>query len=179
MASTEADTSLGVQWRALAAPEEAECYDNGDTLTREIKTGWRKEPGFAAFQADTLWEKDVKIAMRDGVNIRTDIFRPADSDRNPVPALIAWSPYGKSGRGEFDPAASEFFGARRTDICTISGYFRLDMVPGRVGIPRSRLSGFEKFEAPDPAEWTARGYAIINPDSRGAFDSEGNLLCVA
>lgn len=52
------------------------------------------------------------------------------------------------------------------------------MVPGRVGVPANRLSGFEKFEAPDPAEWTARGYAIINPDSRGAFDSEGNLMYV-
>ena len=60
----------------------------------------------------------------------------------------------------------------------ISGFFRLDLVPGRVGVPQHRLSGLEKFEAPDPADWTARGYAIINPDSRGAFDSEGDLLYV-
>ena len=59
-----------------------------------------------------------------------------------------------------------------------TGFFRLDMVPGRVGVAKDRLSGFEKFEAPDPAEWTARGYAIVNPDARGAYDSEGNLLSV-
>jgi predicted acyl esterase len=52
------------------------------------------------------------------------------------------------------------------------------MVPGRVGVAKDRLPGFEKFEAPDPAEWTARGYAIVNPDARGAYDSEGNLLSV-
>jgi hypothetical protein len=58
------------------------------------------------------------------------------------------------------------------------GFFRLDMVPGRVGVAKDRLSGFEKFEAPDPAEWTSRGHAIVNPDPRGAYDSEGNLLYV-
>jgi putative CocE/NonD family hydrolase len=66
---------------------------------------------------------------------------------------VAWSPYGKSGRG----------------------FFNLDLVPGRVGVPQSRLSGYEKFEAPDPAEWTSRGYAIVNPDVRGAYDSQGNI----
>lgn len=53
-----------------------------------------------------------------------------------------------------------------------AGFNPLDMIPGRMGVPRDRLSGFEKFEAPDPAEWTARGYAIVNPDPRGTYDSE-------
>lgn len=51
----------------------------------------------------------------------------------------------------------------------------MDIVPGRVGVPQSKLSAFESFEAPDPAEWTARGYAIVNVNSRGAFDSEGDI----
>ena len=51
----------------------------------------------------------------------------------------------------------------------------MDLIKGRVGVPESRLSGYEKFEGPDPAEWTARGYAICNIDARGAFDSEGDL----
>lgn len=46
---------------------------------------------------------------------------------------------------------------------------------GRVGIPQSMLSGFENFEALDPADWTARGYAIVNVDARGSFDSEGDI----
>lgn len=51
-------------------------------------------------------------------------------------------------------------------------------MPGNMGIPKSNLSGFEKFEGPDPAEWTTRGYAVVNVDSRGSWDSEGYLWFV-
>ena len=47
------------------------------------------------------------------------------------------------------------------------------MIPGRFGVPESVVSGYEKFEGLDPATWTARGYAIINVDLRGSWDSEG------
>lgn len=47
-----------------------------------------------------------------------------------------------------------------------------------MGIPTGDLSGFEKFEGPDPAEWTARGYAVVNVDSRGSWDSQGYLWYV-
>lgn len=49
------------------------------------------------------------------------------------------------------------------------------MIPARAGVPKYNLSGYESFEAPDPAEWTVRGYAVVNVDSRGSFDSEGDL----
>lgn len=51
----------------------------------------------------------------------------------------------------------------------------MSMIHGRVGVREDSLSGYQKFEGPDPAEWIARGYAIVNPDSRGAYDSEGEL----
>lgn len=41
---------------------------------------------------------------------------------------------------------------------------------------KSATSGLEKFEGPDPAYWVAHGYAVVNPDKRGAYMSEGNLL---
>lgn len=47
-----------------------------------------------------------------------------------------------------------------------------------MGIVESNLSGYEKFEGPDPAEWTARGYAVVNVDSRGSWDSQGYLWYV-
>jgi predicted acyl esterase len=78
-----------------------ELWDGSEASTKFLEAGWQKEPGRGAFRIDTVWEKEVQIPMRDGVKIRVDIFRPADSDANPVPALIAWSPYGKSGRGQF------------------------------------------------------------------------------
>ena len=55
------------------------------------------------------------------------------------------------------------------------GFQSLDKVPWRAGIPKHWTSDLEKFEAPDPAEWCPRGYAIVNVDSRGVFDSEGDI----
>jgi predicted acyl esterase len=48
-----------------------------------------------------------------------------------------------------------------------------------MGIPQSALSGYESWEAPDPAEWVARGYAIVNIDNRGAYGSEGDIRFVS
>ncbi|KAK5052760.1 hypothetical protein LTR84_002626 [Exophiala bonariae] len=145
--------SIEVIQTPLRPCEDDPNYDNPDPSRTLLSKGHRKNPVYAAFQADTIFEKDVQIPLRDGSQIRADIFRPADEGHK-VPALVAWSPYGKSGRG----------------------FFHLDLVPGRVGIPQSRLSKYEKFEAPDPAEWTARGYAIVNVDARGSWDSAGGCL---
>ena len=48
-------------------------------------------------------------------------------------------------------------------------------MPFRAGVPRSWTSDLEKFEAPDPAEWCPRGYAVVNVDPRGVFDSDGDI----
>ena len=50
---------------------------------------------------DLIWEKDVAIPLRDGVELRSDVFRPARLQGKPLPALLAWSPYGKTGAGEW------------------------------------------------------------------------------
>jgi predicted acyl esterase len=80
----------------------------------------------------------------------TDVFRPVDN-KTTVPGVIAWGPYGKEVGGQ-----------------------HLDDVPGRSGVPKAAVSGLQKFEAPDPAYWVCHGYAILNPDSRGSYWSEGN-----
>lgn len=38
------------------------------------------------------------------------------------------------------------------------------------------LSKLSKFEAADPAYWVNHGYVVLNPDSREAYKSEGNLF---
>ena len=38
-------------------------------------------------------ERDIAVPMRDGVKIYIDVHRPMGKTR--VPALVAWSPYGK------------------------------------------------------------------------------------
>ena len=60
-------------------------------------------------------------------------------------------------------------------LTLLLGFQGLDKVPWRAGIPKDRTSDLEKFEALDPAEWCPRGYAIINVDSRGVFDSDGDI----
>ena len=45
-----------------------------------------------------------------------------------------------------------------------------------LGVRHEHLSGLEKFEAPDPAEWCPRGYVVVNADARGVFDSEGDIF---
>lgn len=94
----------------------------------------------------------MKITLRDGVELRVDIFRPVHDVK--VPALLVWGLYRKSG----------------------AGFFTLDLVPGRSGIAASNLFGMEKFDGLEPAEWLGRGYAIVNVDARGAFDSEGDIV---
>ncbi|KAH0594681.1 hypothetical protein MHUMG1_07515 [Metarhizium humberi] len=155
MAAENFDTHL---WRSTLRPETVdEGYETPKRESKTLPAGWRLTDKHAPFLVDTLWEKNVEVKMRDGCKIYVDIFRPRDAAAGSVPAIIAWSPYGKSA-------------------CHTGGFNPLDLIPGRVGVPRHRLSGFEKFEAPDPAEWTAKGYAIVNPDPRGTHfgDVEAN-----
>ncbi|KAJ5190120.1 alpha/beta-hydrolase [Penicillium cinerascens] len=100
----------------------------------------------AAFPVDTIFERDVAVTMRDGVKLYCDIFRP--KGRSNIPAILIWSPYGKGGNGPHG----------------------LHMIEGRFGVPEERLSGYEKFEGLDPADWVGHDYAIINFDLRGCWN---------
>jgi hypothetical protein len=93
-------------------------------------------------------ERDVAVTLRDGVRIYIDLFRPADEQ--PVPPLIAWGPYGKHG------------------------HTRYTVIFPNCGVKQDELSPLATFEAPDPAYWVPRGYAIINPDPRGTWYSQGD-----
>lgn len=107
--------------------------------------------GHSPLACDILFERDVPIKLRDGITIYTDIFRPNDGKEHP--AIIAFSPYGKEIGGQW-----------------------LDDVPLRAKVSKKLTSGLEKFEAPDPSYWVEKGYCIINPDLRGAYNSEGIIL---
>ncbi|KAH0592484.1 hypothetical protein MHUMG1_09755 [Metarhizium humberi] len=121
--------------------------------TTVLPSGHQKTPAHRGFRTATIYDRDIEVPLRDGTILRADVYRPADTTEK-VPILLAWSPYGKSG----------------------TGVFNLGVIPGRLGVPQSKLSGYESFEAPDPAEWTARGYAIVNINPQGSFDSEGDLV---
>ncbi|KAL2060398.1 hypothetical protein VTL71DRAFT_9793 [Oculimacula yallundae] len=117
-----------------------------------LPAGWKRGTGRRALREDIIWDKDVAVKMRDGVILRVDIFRPASQADESLPVLLPWSPYGKTGTGPQQTADFTY-----------------------IGVPKSSLSGLEKFEGVDPAEWCPRGYAIVQPDARGTFRSEGDV----
>jgi uncharacterized protein len=101
------------------------------------------EPGTTTENGITV-DRDVAVKMRDGITIYTDVYRPEGATN--VPAIVCWSPYGKR-----------------------TGYV-FQSVPG---VHEGTLSPGTKLEGIDPDFWCRRGYAVINPDARGAGHSEG------
>ena len=136
--------------KALPVSAERVRYPGFKQETLVLKAGSIRREGAKPLSCDILLER-VPIQLRDGVTIYADVFRPVGNDV--CPAILAWSPYGKEIGGQM-----------------------LDDVPLRSGVPLDATSGLEKFEGPDPAYWVAHGYAVVNPDKRGAYMSEGNLL---
>ena len=137
--------------KALPVSAERVRYPGFKQETLVLKASSIRREGAKPLSCDILLERDVPIRLRDGVTIYADVFRPVGNDV--CPAILAWSPYGKEIGGQM-----------------------LDDVPLRSGVPLDATSGLEKFEGPDPAYWVAHGYAVVNPDKRGAYMSEGNLL---
>ena len=115
-----------------------------------LKAGTIRRAGALPLPVDIVFERDVAMKLRDGTTIYTDVFRPVGDEK--VPAIFSWSPYGKALGGQW-----------------------LDDLPGRFGVPLDRVSELQRFEGADPAYWCAHGYAVVNPDPRGALMSEGNI----
>jgi uncharacterized protein len=110
--------------------------------------------------AGIRFERDVGVAVRDGTTLRANVFRPEGRGRYPV--ILCAHPYGKDrlpGRG--------LFGYRSPS------QYRMIRQPEPVA-----FSAWTTWEAPDPAYWVPRGYAVVNCDLRGFGNSEGvgNLL---
>lgn len=145
------DDSYQVPFRKLMPLDAPRARYPGFKPGRQILAkGTIRRAGARPLTCDILFERDVAVKLRDGTAIFTDIFRPAGDGC--FPALVAWSPYGKEIGGEW-----------------------LDDVPHRSGVPLEGVSELQKFEGPDPAFWVEQGYAVLNPDARGAGSSEGDV----
>ncbi|MEU6228967.1 CocE/NonD family hydrolase [Streptomyces sp. NPDC047042] len=144
----ERPSAYPAHWKVAFGPSTplAEDYQVGRETTH-LEAGTVFIPGGKPLPCDVVWERDIPITLRDGVVIYTDVLRPADQDTN-LPALVSWSPYGKS----------------------LPAY----PCPPR-GVPPEMFSGLGKFEGADAAFWLEHGYALVNPDARGAGNSEGDI----
>ena len=100
-------------------------------------------------------ERNRMLTMTDGTAIAVNIFRPPGDD--PVPVICAFTVYGK------DMHPHDYA------ICGRAPLFR------SVGLDfgRMRVSEATPFEAPDPAYWVPRGFAVIHVDGRGSGASAG------
>jgi predicted acyl esterase len=98
-------------------------------------------------------ERDVAVKLRDGVTIHVDVFRPETGAR--AAPIIGWGPYGKHG------------------------HTRYAAIFPNSGVDQSAQSVYTAFEALDPAWWVPKGYAIISPDPRGTWYSEGRATYVS
>jgi predicted acyl esterase len=116
-----------------------------------IDPNWHKYPGHGyrkTIENGMIVERDVAVPMRDGVRLYVDVHRPTGNKK--VPALVAWSPYGKHRP------------------------FQYGVFVGNAGVKPEWISSYTGFESPDPLYWVAHGYAVINVDIRGVLHSEGD-----
>lgn len=120
-----------------------------DPLYRPEDVGVLGPSPSRAEEAGMVVDRDVAIPLRDGVRIYADVLRPTGEE--PVPALLAWSPYGKH-EGTLQYLVRAFPGA---------------------GVSEEDVSPYAVFEGPDPAFWVPRGYAVVNVNPRGTWYSEG------
>jgi hypothetical protein len=96
-------------------------------------------------------ERNVPVHLRDGARIFVDIYRPdGAAGLRDVPVLLGWSPYGKHNLANrlYWPAAD---------------------------VAEGWISPYTAFEAPDPVYWCGHGYAVVYPDPRGSWYSQGEL----
>ncbi|KUR77481.1 CocE/NonD family hydrolase [Novosphingobium sp. Fuku2-ISO-50] len=94
-------------------------------------------------------ERNCRIALRDGVEIFADLYRP-EGTVSGVPILLAWGPYGKHA------LTNQVFWPRS-------------------GVDPAWLSDLTAFEAPDPVFWAMRGVGVAVVDPRGAWLSGGDF----
>jgi predicted acyl esterase len=137
----------------ITAPKVGENGYQGFQPGKEevLPEGWN---GFnsRALSCDILVQHDVGIRVRDGCTLYCDIYRPPGADK--VPAIVCWSPFGKK----------------------FNGIGMMKNVMWGCGVPDGCLSGLERFEGVDPAEFVPRGFAVVNVDARGAGDSDGSIV---
>jgi len=135
-----------------STPIEQSKYPGFNPCSYVLPKGSVHLEGGLPLGCDILVEQDVAVRLRDGITIYTDVFRPVDG--KDCPAIVSWSPYGKRG-----------------------GFLNCDCFkhPTRMDVPVAWEDGLNKFEAANPAYWCAHGYAILAPDPRGVFMSEGDI----
>jgi predicted acyl esterase len=109
--------------------------------------------------SEIVIERDIPILMKDGINLRADLFRP-NVPGSKFPVVLTMGPYAK--------------GLRYQD-----GYFAQWkwLIERHPEILEGSKANYMAWETVDPERWVPKGYAIVRVDSRGAGHSPGILDC--
>ncbi|MBX3067995.1 MAG: CocE/NonD family hydrolase [Cryobacterium sp.] len=98
---------------------------------------------------------DVPARMRDGVNLRINVYKPKGEGRYPV--IVSEHPYGKDALPK-----------KRWIGWKLNFQYRIMNQPTAI-----QISDRTGWEAPDPEFWVQNGFVVINADARGSGNSEG------
>jgi predicted acyl esterase len=91
-------------------------------------------------------ERDVSVAMRDGVVLRANVYRPKKTGKFPV--VMSFTPYTKA----------------------VAGWGKT------AGVYHYMLSNETSFEFADPGFWVPHDYVVVLVDARGYGNSPGERL---
>jgi len=145
-ASADRPSAYAASWNVVFSPATPVPADYAfGPQTKILKKGTVFPPAAMPLPCDIRWDRDVPVKLRDGVTIYTDVLRPVSGDK--VPAIVAWSPYGKT--------------IPQKDV--------------QSGVDPKEVTGLSKSEGPDAGFWVSHGYAVVNPDPRGAGKSQGDI----
>ena len=121
-------------------------------------------PPITVYQAPShiVVERDLPVVTRDGTTLRANVYRPqGEAQGYRWPVILSIHPYGK-----------DKLPTRRRGRWTYSFQYRIMRQPDPL-----RFSSLTGWEAPDPAWWVERGFAVANADLRGCGHSEGTAHC--
>lgn len=103
---------------------------------------------------------DVAVTTRDGTVLRVNVHLPSGQQPSgPFPVLLSAHPYGKDNLPVKKNRGAGY---------SVPFQYRVLRQPSPI-----RFSALTGWEAPDPAWWTAHGFAVVNCDLRGAGHSDG------
>jgi predicted acyl esterase len=102
-------------------------------------------------------EHDVPVPMRDGLELRANVFRPAKTGLHPV--ILSVGPYGK------DVPFSDGYAQAWKKLKKLYPEVDSEGTSGKYLV----------WELPDPERWVPHGYVVIAVDTRGSGKSPGVL----
>lgn len=131
---------------------ETWSFPEVDTRSIALRKGQICKEGRRPLVCDMIYDKDTPVTLRDGAVVYADIFRPTDETEK-YPVILIWTPYGK-----IDPP----------------NYYHVYI--NNANLDLSKMTGLNTMEGPDPDFWVCNKYILAVIDSRGATNSDGDMM---